>query len=47
MSRSYQADVKEGNNLVAVKWTIHKMVSFLARIQVNGIDRIGIVSDLT
>lgn len=37
----------EGNNLIAVKWTIHKLVSFLARIQVNGIDRIGIVSDLT
>ncbi|TFH34475.1 MAG: bifunctional (p)ppGpp synthetase/guanosine-3',5'-bis(diphosphate) 3'-pyrophosphohydrolase, partial [Bacteroidia bacterium] len=37
----------EGNNLIAVKWTIHKMVSFLARIRINGIDRIGIVSDIT
>ena len=37
----------EGNRLVAVKWTIHKIVSFLARIQLNGIDRIGIVSEVT
>lgn len=37
----------EGNNLIAVKWTIHKMVSFVARITINGIDRIGIVSDIT
>jgi GTP pyrophosphokinase len=37
----------EGHNLVAVKWTIHKMVSFLARIDINGIDRIGIVNDIT
>ena len=37
----------EGNRLIAVKWTIHKMVSFLARIQLNGIDRIGIVSEVT
>jgi len=37
----------EGNRLVAVKWTIHKIVSFLARIQLTGIDRIGIVSEVT
>jgi guanosine-3',5'-bis(diphosphate) 3'-pyrophosphohydrolase len=37
----------EGNRLIAVKWTIHKIVSFLARIQMNGIDRIGIVSEVT
>lgn len=37
----------EGNRLVAVKWTIHKIVSFLARIQLSGIDRIGIVSEVT
>lgn len=37
----------EGNRLIAVKWTIHKIVSFLARIQLNGIDRIGIVSEVT
>ncbi|MCD4770316.1 MAG: GTP pyrophosphokinase, partial [Bacteroidales bacterium] len=37
----------EGDNLVAVKWTIHKLVSFLAKIQLNGIDRVGIVSEVT
>ncbi len=37
----------EGNRLIAVKWTIHKIVSFLARIELNGIDRIGIVSQVT
>ncbi|HUS87007.1 MAG TPA: RelA/SpoT family protein [Bacteroidales bacterium] len=37
----------EGNQLIAVKWTIHKLVSFLARIQFRGIDRIGIVSEVT
>ncbi len=37
----------EGNRLVAVKWTIHKIVSFLARIELSGIDRIGIVSEVT
>ncbi len=37
----------EGNKLVAVKWTIHKIDSFLAKIQLNGIDRIGIVSEVT
>jgi len=37
----------EGNRLIAVKWTIHKIVSFLARIELKGIDRIGIVSEVT
>jgi GTP pyrophosphokinase len=37
----------EGNRLIEVKWTIHKMVSFLAQIHLEGIDRIGVVSDIT
>lgn len=37
----------KGQNLIEVKWTIHKLVSFLARIDLNGIDRIGIVNDVT
>ncbi len=37
----------EGNRIIAVKWTIHKLVSFLARISMSGIDRIGLVSDIT
>jgi len=37
----------EGNRLIEVKWTIHKMVSFLAQIHLEGIDRIGVVNDIT
>jgi GTP pyrophosphokinase len=37
----------EGNRIIAVKWTIHKLVSFLARITMSGIDRIGLVKDIT
>ncbi len=36
-----------GNLIVPAKWTTHKILSFLARISVKGIDRIGIVSSLT
>ena len=37
----------EGNRIIAVKWAIHKLVSFLARISMTGIDRIGLVKDIT
>jgi GTP diphosphokinase / guanosine-3',5'-bis(diphosphate) 3'-diphosphatase len=37
----------EGNRIIAVKWAIHKLVSFLARIQMSGIDRMGLVNDIT
>jgi len=37
----------EGNRIIAVKWAIHKLVSFLARISMVGIDRIGLVNDIT
>jgi guanosine-3',5'-bis(diphosphate) 3'-pyrophosphohydrolase len=37
----------EGNRIIAVKWAIHKLVSFLARIQMSGIDRIGLVNEIT
>jgi GTP diphosphokinase / guanosine-3',5'-bis(diphosphate) 3'-diphosphatase len=37
----------EGNRIIAVKWTIHKLVSFVARISMTGIDRIGLVNDIT
>ncbi len=36
-----------GNLIVSAKWTTHKILSFLARINIKGIDRIGIVSSLT
>ncbi|HCC69712.1 MAG TPA: GTP pyrophosphokinase [Bacteroidales bacterium] len=37
----------EGDRLISVKWTIHKMVSFLAQIHLEGIDRLGVVNDIT
>jgi guanosine-3',5'-bis(diphosphate) 3'-pyrophosphohydrolase len=37
----------EGNRIIAVRWAIHKLVSFLARISMTGVDRIGLVNDLT
>jgi GTP pyrophosphokinase len=37
----------EGNRIIAVKWAIHKLVSFLARINMTGIDRIGLVNEIT
>jgi GTP pyrophosphokinase len=37
----------EGNRILPVRWAIHKLVSFLARIKVSGVDRIGLVNDLT
>ncbi|HOO99065.1 MAG TPA: bifunctional (p)ppGpp synthetase/guanosine-3',5'-bis(diphosphate) 3'-pyrophosphohydrolase [Bacteroidales bacterium] len=37
----------EGNRIIAVKWAIHKLVSFPARISMSGIDRIGLVNEIT
>ena len=37
----------EGNRIIAVKWAIHKLVSFLARVSMTGVDRIGLVNDIT
>jgi guanosine-3',5'-bis(diphosphate) 3'-pyrophosphohydrolase len=37
----------EGNRIIAVKWTIHKLISFIARISMTGIDRIGLVNEIT
>ncbi len=37
----------EGNRIIAVKWAMHKLISFLARISMSGIDRIGLVNDIT
>jgi GTP pyrophosphokinase len=37
----------EGNRIIPVRWTIHKLASFLASISINGIDRIGLVNEVT
>lgn len=37
----------QGNKLVAAKWTQHKVLSYLARIQLNGWDRFGVYNTIT
>ncbi|MDR2120606.1 MAG: RelA/SpoT family protein [Tannerella sp.] len=37
---------QRGNNIIKVKWTTHKIESFLAFIIMRGIDRIGILNDI-
>ena len=37
----------EGDRIIAVKWAIHKLNLFKARILVNGIDRMGIINEIT
>lgn len=36
-----------GNMIVSANWTTHKIISFLARISFNGIDKVGIVNSIT
>jgi GTP diphosphokinase / guanosine-3',5'-bis(diphosphate) 3'-diphosphatase len=36
-----------GNLIVSAKWTSHKILSFLACIRIQGIDKIGIVNSIT
>ena len=38
---------RQGGKIVNAKWTKHTILSFLARIGLKGIDRIGIVNDIT
>lgn len=38
---------KEGHRIVTVKWSKHFIMSYLARINIKGIDRIGIVGDIS
>jgi GTP diphosphokinase / guanosine-3',5'-bis(diphosphate) 3'-diphosphatase len=37
----------EGNYIVPAKWTSQKLLSSLAKLSLNGIDRIGIAADIT
>lgn len=37
---------QHGDKIVNAKWSVHKLMSFLSRIEVRGIDRIGIISDI-
>ena len=37
----------QGEKIINAKWTKHTMLSFLARISLRGIDRMGIVNEIT
>ncbi len=37
----------QGDHIVAAKWTSHKLMAFLARISMTGIDRLGLLNDIT
>ncbi len=37
----------QGDKLVAAKWTQHKVLSYLAKIQLNGWDRFGVYNTIT
>ncbi len=42
-----QLAAKYGDHIIPVLWTEHKMRAFLSRIRITGIDRLGILSDIT
>jgi len=37
----------QGDLLVPVKWTTHKLLSFLVKVAINGFDRFGMYNDIT
>ncbi len=37
----------EGENLVEIQWSSYRKLAFLARIRIKGLDRIGILQDIT
>ncbi len=38
---------KYGKNIVEIKWTSFRVLSFLARVRIKGLDRVGILQDIT
>lgn len=38
---------KQGDKVLAVRWSKHFIMSFLAKIAITGIDRIGLINELT
>ncbi|MFH2142799.1 MAG: RelA/SpoT family protein, partial [Bacteroidota bacterium] len=36
-----------GDRIISANWTTHKIMSFLARIQISGIDKIGMLNNFT
>ena len=38
---------KQGNKIINAKWAKHNVLSSLARVKITGVDRVGILNDLT
>ena len=38
---------QHGNRIVSAKWTTHKVLSYLARINLVGIDKMGMIRNIT
>ncbi len=38
---------KQGNKIISVKWSSYKLLSFLVKIKVEGVDKLGIVYNIT
>ncbi len=38
---------KHGDHIIPVRWTTHKVKAFLSRIKIRGIDRMGILNEMT
>ena len=45
--RATDLAAKQGDKIVSAKWSKHFMMSYLARISITGLDRMGIVSDMS
>ena len=45
--RATDLTAKQGDRIVSAKWSKHFMMSYLARISITGLDRMGIVSDMS
>ena len=37
----------DGNHVFSVNWKSHKIMSFLSKLKIDGIDRIGVIKDIT
>jgi GTP diphosphokinase / guanosine-3',5'-bis(diphosphate) 3'-diphosphatase len=45
-SEAIRLSTQHGDRIVNAKWSVHNLMSFLSRVEVRGIDRIGIISDI-
>ncbi|MEA3318320.1 MAG: RelA/SpoT family protein [Bacteroidota bacterium] len=37
----------DGNHMLSVKWKSHQILSFLSELKIDGIDRMGVINDIT